>query len=281
MPSICGNVYYFIYPPAKSPTRKETRKMTYKETLQAVDTEKALTLIGLEFTIQGQYIRFNCRACPETALIKAYGDKKNLYYCPKCKASGHIISLVMAVKEITWEAANELLTKAQGTAAKKITEEFNLQYDLTYHKYLEDKGITEELCKLYEIGVPKGKTMLAGCAAFSVRDETGMKVAYYGIKMKDGKPVFHKSFNPESYLYLFCNVNPREPVYFYSDIFKCVSNSIDKQCISNFGLPYLSPNHLALMESLTKIVFVVDELLVKTFAIQLAQSYRGFYRFEH
>jgi predicted RNA-binding Zn-ribbon protein involved in translation (DUF1610 family) len=255
--------------------------MTYKETLQAVDTEKALTLIGLEFTAQGQYIKFNCRACQETALIKAYGEKKNLYYCPKCKASGHIISLVMKVKGLDWNGANELLTKAQMTNAKKITEEINLHYELTYNNYLKDRGITEEMCMLYEIGIPKGKTMLAQCVAFAVRDETGMRVAYYGIKMKDGKPIFHKSFNPEQYLYGFHNINPREDVYLYSDIFKCVANSTERQCISNFGLPYLSQYQIALLLDLDKIVFVVDELLAKNFAIQLAQSHRGFYRFEH
>jgi len=182
--------------------------MNYKDTLQAVDTEKALTIINLEYQTMGQYVKFKCLKCGENALIKAYGEKKNLHYCPKCKASGHIIFLVMAVKGIDWDAAKELLTKIQLPSSKKITEEINLQYDLTYHKFLEDKGITEDMRKALEIGIPKGKTMLAQCVAFAVRDETGIKIAYYGIKMKDGKPVFHKSFNPEMYLYNFCNVNP-------------------------------------------------------------------------
>jgi predicted RNA-binding Zn-ribbon protein involved in translation (DUF1610 family) len=254
--------------------------MTYKETLQTVDTEKALTLINLEYQTQGQYVSFNCPECGEKALIKAYGDKKNLFYCPKNKHSGHIISLVMKVKGMTWESANELLAKANTPSTKKITEEFNLQYDLTYHKYLEDRGITEDLCKTYEIGIPKGKTMLAQCVAFAVRDEKGMKVAYYGIKMKDGKSIFHKSFNPEQYLYNFCNVNPREDVYLYSDILKCVANSDERQCISNFGLPYLSQYQIALLMDMDKIIFVLDEALIKPFAIQLADTNLKAYRFE-
>jgi len=67
--------------------------MNYRETLQSVDTEKALSLIGIEFESQGAYAKFACPQpdCGGKAAIKEYGDKKNLYYCPKCKSSGHII----------------------------------------------------------------------------------------------------------------------------------------------------------------------------------------------
>lgn len=259
--------------------------MSYKNTLQAVDTEKALSLLGIEFKTQGGYAKFNCPKpdCDGQAAIKAYGDKKNLYYCPKCKSSGHIIGLAMNQKSLKWEDANEVLIKnALGVNAKKITEELNLNYELVYHDFLKNKGLSEDICYQQEIGVPKGKAMLSGCVAFVIRDETAMKIAYYGIRMKDGNPVFHKTFNPELYLYNFCNVGFEGDVYFTTNIFECLKMIDDKkQAICNFGLPYLSPNHLALLESLHKVVFKVDELLVKTFAIQLAQSYRGFFRFEH
>lgn len=258
--------------------------MNYKDTLQAVDTEKALGLIGLEFQPQGAYLKFACPkpGCDGQAVIKLYGDKKNLYYCPKCKASGHIISLTMSAKGVDWDGAKELLSKAQGSDAKKITEELNIKYELQYQECMKTKGLSEEMCRALEIGVPKGKTMLAGCIAFAVRDDKGLKVAYYGIKVKDGKPVFHKSFNPELYLYNLCNIDSREPVYLTTDIFKCAySIENGRQCVCNFGLPYLSKVQLDLLTGLEHIVFLVDELLVKTFAIQLAQSYQGFYRFEH
>ncbi|HUN53575.1 MAG TPA: hypothetical protein VMU29_00300, partial [Smithella sp.] len=69
--------------------------MNYKETLKSIDTEKALGLIGIEFESQGAYAKFACPRpdCDGKAAIKEYGDKKNLYYCPKCKSSGHIICL--------------------------------------------------------------------------------------------------------------------------------------------------------------------------------------------
>jgi len=257
--------------------------MSYKNTLRAVDTEKALGSLGIEFKTQGSYAKFDCPNpdCEGQASIKAYGDKKNLYYCPKCKSSGHIIGLAMNHKGLTWEDANQLLIKnALGVNAKKITEALNLNYELQYHDFLKNKGISEEICSKQEIGIPKGKTMLSGCVAFVVRDETAMKVAYYGIRIKDNNPVFHKSFNPELYLYNFCSLESEGDVYFTTNIFQCVKLIEEKkQAIYNFGLPYLSPNHLALMDNLPRIVFLIEEPLVKTFAIQLAQSHNGFYRF--
>jgi hypothetical protein len=215
------------------------------------------------------------------AAIKAYGDKKNLYYCPKCKSAGHIIALVIKVKGLTWQEANEFLLKAHNTHAKRITEELNINYELFYNDFIKSKGIEEDMCKLLEIGVPKGKTMLAGSVAFAVRDANGMKVAYYGIKMKDGKSVFHNTFNPELYLYNFCNIDFSEPVYFTTDIFRCVYNIENgRQCVCNFGLPYLSDAQIELLHLTDRIVFLVDEPLVKPLAIQMAENKMNYFRFE-
>lgn len=258
--------------------------MNYKDTLQAVDTEKALGLIGIEFQSQGAYLKFVCPkpGCEGTAVIKLYGDKKNLYYCPKCKASGHIISLTMLIKGVDWDGAKEMLTKAQGSDAKKITEELNIHYELQYQEFMKDKGLSEEMCRHLEIGVPKGKTMLAGSIAFAVRDDQGMKVAYVGIKIKDGKMIYHKSFNPELYLYNLCNVDDANMVYLTTDIFRCVQNIENgRQCVCNFGLPYLSKTQLDLLRIVNRLVFLVDEPLVKPLAIQMAENKTGFYRFEH
>jgi hypothetical protein len=257
--------------------------MNYKETLKSIDTEKALGLIGIEFESQGAYAKFACPQleCDGKAAIKEYGDKKNLYYCPKCKSSGHIISLVMRIKNIDWNAANEFLLKARSNHAKRITEELNINYELFYNDFIKSKGIEEEMCKLLEIGVPKGKTMLAGSVAFAVRDTKGMKVAYYGIKMKDGKPVFHNTFNPELYLYNFCNIDFSEPVHFTTDIFRCVYNIENgRQCVCNFGLPYLSDTQLELLHQVEHIVLLVDEPLVKPLAIQMAENKMNYFRFE-
>ncbi|WP_041584974.1 hypothetical protein [Syntrophus aciditrophicus] len=252
--------------------------MNYRETLQAVDTEKALSVIGINSTLQGAYVKFNCPECEQQALIKAYGEKKNLWYCPKCKKSGHIISLTMTKKNIQWEEAKDLLLKARN-GVKKITEEFNLKYDLQYNDFIKDKGLSEDICKFLEIGTPKGKTMLSGCVAFLVRDEVGMRVAYFGIKMKDEKHVFHKSFNPEQYLYGFQNLDFAYDVYFTTDLFECIKHIENGfQCVCNFGLPYISNEQMELLEKAERVTFSIRDELVKPFALQLTQRQK-FYRF--
>jgi hypothetical protein len=64
--------------------------------------------------------------------------------------------------------------------------------------------------------------MLSGCVAFTVHDENGNKIAYYGIRMKDLKPVFHSSFNPELYLYNYHRIDPETDVHFTTDMFDCI-----------------------------------------------------------
>ena len=242
--------------------------MNYRETLNVVDTEKALSLIGIEFTANGAYLKFACpkEGCEGQAVIKTYGDKKNFYYCPKCKSRRHVISLAMSAKTLYWQSVCDLLTEKAATVnAKKNTEELNLSYTLQYHDFLKEKGFDEKTATFMEIGVPTGRTMLSGSVAFLVRDESGMKVSYYGIRMKDGKAVFHKFFNPELYLYNLCNVDANEPVYLTTDMFKCVRlNAIGKHYICNFGLPYLSNAHLDLLQDTDRLILRVDEKAVKS-----------------
>ena len=135
--------------------------MHYREILNSVDTEKALSLLALDSQAQGSYLKFTCPSCQQQAVIKAHGEKKNLYYCPKCRLSGHIISLAMKLKKINWDEASRLLAKAQGTSVK-LTKEMTLKYELQYHPFLLEKGLSQKICEMLEIGVPKGKTMLSG-----------------------------------------------------------------------------------------------------------------------
>lgn len=256
--------------------------MNYRETLQAIDTEKALSLIGIEFESQGAYAKFNCLNCPGKALIKQYSDKKNLYYCPQCKSSGHIISLAMKTKGMTWDEAKGLLLKSQTAKPGKITEELKIQYELQYGEFLKSKELTEEQCTLFEVGIPKGKTMLAGSVAFTVRDENGKKVAYYGIKMKDGKPIFHKSFNPEKYLWGFYkNTNKDSPLFFTTDMFRCLRlQASGFQSVCNFELPYISNEQMELIKDFSYICFHIEEPLIKEFAIQMANNHKGYFKFD-
>lgn len=247
--------------------------MSYKQTMQQVNTEKILTLIDIEYQSQGAYIKFSCPKCSQSASIKAYGDKKNLFYCPSCKHSGNVISLVELTKGTDEKETEALLHKAMEKPAEKITKPLTLLYELQHNGYLKDKGFDEKFCRDHELGVPKGKTMLAGCVAFAVKDEEGVKIAYFGIRMKDGKSVFHSSFNPELYLYKYETLTLDEPVYLVTDIFECISKIKEgQQCICNYGLPYLSQPQLELLKNVEHLILSIDETLRKSIALQLLEN---------
>jgi hypothetical protein len=187
--------------------------MNYKESLQAIDPLKAFKALNISADQQGSYIYYPCTSCGRQAVIKACGDKKNVWYCPECKDKGHIISLVLSVMSETdsepWDyekAKRFLVQKAVVYSPNTIKKELSFNYELEYDPFLEEQGISKELCEKLGIGRPKGKTMLSGCIAFTVSDGTGRKIAYYGVRIKGHKTVFHKSFNPELYLYNFNSV---------------------------------------------------------------------------
>jgi hypothetical protein len=129
--------------------------MNYRDTLHAIDTSKALELLGIQTENKGAYLKFPCPHCNEPALFKTYGDKKNLWYCPKCKKGGNLLRLAMDTKGVEYEAAKEFLSKAIVAAATEIKEPLNVTYALEYPKYLEDQGIPKPLCEELEIGQPR------------------------------------------------------------------------------------------------------------------------------
>ena len=254
--------------------------MTYRETLQAVDTLKALKIVGIDGGQQGAYVYFPCTGCGKQAVIKAYGDKKNIWYCPECKDKGHIISLIMKMAGVEWNEAKSLLEgKAFAYPAAKIQKELTLEYELQYNKFLEAQGISEEIVSAYGIGVPKGKTMLSGCVAFTVHDENGKRIAYYGIRMKDLKPVFHSSFNPELYLYNYHRIDPEIDVHFTTDMFDCIRIiSSERQSVCNFGLPYLSAEQISLLQRFKYVSFDYSIRHSNELARQLTTNLQNYVR---
>jgi ribosomal protein L37AE/L43A len=68
-----------------------------------------LKIIGLDGGQQGAYVYFSCTGCGKQAVIKAYGDKKNIWYCPECKDKGPIISLIMKTAGVGWNEAKSFL----------------------------------------------------------------------------------------------------------------------------------------------------------------------------
>lgn len=222
--------------------------MQYKDVLHPFDTLKAFALLGIELHPQGKSAKFACPKCDATAVITTYGDRKNLIFCPKCRFGSNLIKLTMEHLKADRESATAFLKDAMDTGTA-LTIQLDFSYDLEHTNLLEDAGISPEFCKEMGIGQPKGNTMFADCTAFAVRNEVGTLVTYYGLT-KDGTPKVHKSFSPEHYLYNFDKVDREGIIVLCPDILACAKMASEgTPAICNFGLTYLSPRHIELLNT--------------------------------
>jgi len=249
--------------------------MKYQEAIQSVDTEKALSLLGLETKKEGAYIRFPA-PCGHEAVIRWYGEKKNVIYCPECKKGSNIFQLALEVKGINYAVLVEKTSKAN----RVIGDELSLNYELEWCIEMEKEGLDRELCEQLGVGRPKGRTMLSGCIAFTVHSEAGLKIAYYGIRIADRHPLFHKSFNPELYLFGYHTADQEKEVWVTTDMFSCVRHLTEgRQAVCNFGLPYLSSRQ---MELLSPFPFISFEWLFTErdeIMLNVARNLRVYHRF--
>jgi hypothetical protein len=255
--------------------------MSYQETLARIHTYNALETLELEPELKGQYIQFKCQ-CGKTAAIKRLGDKKNLWFCPSCKSGGNIISLTMKIKgfdekdAVGYKKSTAQLLKLT-PSDEILTEEVKTKYQLQFGEYLESQGFTPEFCEGHGIGIPKGKTMLAGCVAFEIHDDEGKVLAYYGIRIKTGKPVFYRTFNPELYLLNYPRLAGREMVVFVTDPLQAMRLlQDDVACVSNFGLPYLSMAQIGILNEFPTIEFRTAQKQIMADAVN---NISAFYRF--
>lgn len=253
--------------------------MTYEQTLQAINTFKAMEILKLSITQAGPYLYFKCPDCNGRAVVKGYGEKKGLVFCTACKKASNLIKLAEELMKTDTHGAKKFLEKSM-VPQEKLTEPPKKIYELEYHTYLEERGITKDTAEKFGIGVPKGKTMLAGHVAFTVHNEHGRHIAYWGVSMKDGKNKFYHTFNPEKYLYRFSFCGPAEPVILCIDLFDCIRRwEIGQQAVCNFGLPYLSDTHLSLLSKIGGgVEFLLPEEKKKDFAVQ-ALELKTWYKF--
>lgn len=247
--------------------------MKYREAVQQITTKRALEMLGQRPQPEGSYLTFQC-LCGAKAVIKTFGEKKNLYYCESCKKGGNIIGLAMELKGIEYLEAKELLLKA--IPPQEEPEELKLDYELEYCDLLAKEGIDEELCRKLGVGKPKGRTMLSGHLVFTVY-EGEKKIAYYGISLADRKPKFHKSFNPENHLYSF---TPGEEIWVTTDMLKCLRLIQEgKPACCNFGLPYLSLKHYELLNQCERVNIDWQFTERRGIAASVAENLKTYHRF--
>ena len=82
-------------------------------------------------------------------------------------------------------------------------------------------------------------------------------MAYYGYRMKDYKPIFHKSFNPELYLYNYHNIDITKPVYVTNAVrhWLMVARDVDPNTVALFDLPYVSARQFNLLREIPHMIF--------------------------
>ncbi len=254
--------------------------MKYPEAMQTINTERALLLLGLSFKKNGSYLNFPCVKCGNESAIRYHGEKKNVAYCPTCKAGTNIIAMAVMVKDIDFQEAKNLLIEKTVATEEPIQEKLSLTYELEFTPQMENEGLSKELCEAIGVGKPKGKAMLSGCTAFTVHNEVGLKIAYYGIRIADHRPMFHKSFNPELYLYGYHATNKGEEVLVTTDMFSCLRHLAQgEQSVCNFGLPYLSSRQMELLYPFPRITFEWLFTDKKDIMLNVAQNLKAYHRF--
>jgi len=113
---------------------------------------------------------------------------KNLYFNPQGDDKGSVINWLSTRERISLREAAQLIRdhfNGKPPEKKEIPE-----YELHYHKFLEERGITPEIAQEYELGLVKSRGVMAGKIAIKIRDAEGEKVAYIGRNLKGERKYF-------------------------------------------------------------------------------------------
>ena len=123
---------------------------------------------------------------------------KNLYFNPNGEDKGSVINFLAKQKGLDVRSAAQELKKNFLTEAKEPKRELpNLE--LHYCKFLEEKGISQEMAKEYEIGLVKQHSIIAGKIAFKTYDENGNHSGYVAYNFQKDEWFFPKGFKRTLY----------------------------------------------------------------------------------
>lgn len=122
--------------------------------------------------------------------------EKNLFFCPdNDELKGSVINFVSHYKKVDLRQAAIMLKAeflSKKTEIKPKREIPNLT--LEWHPYIQERGISEDIFKEYELGYVKQRSVVAGRIAFKIYDHTGKHIGYIGYKKEDGSWFFPRGF---------------------------------------------------------------------------------------
>jgi len=122
---------------------------------------------------------------------------KNLYFNPLGDDKGSVVNFVSAVKAISLRDSASFLKKEFLIQPKPKTLP---DYDLDYHSYLEESGISKDLASEFQVGYCK-KGIMSGKIAIRIDDKDGHKVAYIGKNLKGKNDYFFPKGYKQDYIY--------------------------------------------------------------------------------
>lgn len=166
--------------------------LNFKEISDTVLFEEVLNWLNMPFERKGEELR------GEGFIINV---GKNLFFNPENnEIKGSVINFVAHHNEIELRDA-ALLLKEQFLAKKKVTKPKREMPNLTleWDPYIEERGITPEMSKEYEIGMVKERSIVAGRIAFKVYDHSSAHIGYIGYRKEDGNWFYPKGFKRPLY----------------------------------------------------------------------------------
>ncbi len=118
---------------------------------------------------------------------------KNLYFNPIGEDKGSVINFLAKQKGLDLRIAAQELKKNFLAESKEPKRELpNLE--LNYCKFLEEKGISQEMAREYEIGLVKQHSIISGKLAFKVYDEFSNHSGYVAYNISKDEWFFPKGF---------------------------------------------------------------------------------------
>jgi len=118
---------------------------------------------------------------------------KNLYFNPLGQDKGSVINFLAKKKNIDIRTAAAELKQVFLKEQKQPPKELPV-LELHYCKFLEDKGISKEMAKEYEIGLVKQHSIIAGKIAFKMYDDLSIHTGYVAYNPNKDEWFFPKGY---------------------------------------------------------------------------------------
>lgn len=171
----------------RSCTLSKKEFLNFNEISKAISFEDVLNWLNIAFQRNEKELR------GEGFIVSI---EKNLFFCPdNDELKGSIINFVSHFKKVDLREAAVLL-KAEFLSKKAENKPKRDMPNLVleWHPYIQERGISEEIYKEYEIGYVKQRSVVAGRIAFKIYDHSGKHIGYIGYKEEDGSWFFPKGF---------------------------------------------------------------------------------------